>query len=225
MARHIGIQFFIACAAAIIGCTSEQTVQPIAYNPPPAHAFTALELVPDSLWIPQGAEVQVFAVARDQWGQTMDVAGPVSYASSAPAIAAVNGSGLVTAVAPGTAAVSATVTIGEYTRNAVMTATVFDSAASDTVVFTSSSSYGWQPPSGIVKAGGIVVWRIGPDGLWSGGYSQEAKIYLFDMNGLFLDSLYLNNGSVTHTFAAPGVYQFCSGGCWDPPDGGVIYVH
>ena len=99
-----------------------------------------------------------------------------------------------------------------------------DSAASDTVVFTSSSRYGWQPPSGNVKAGGIVVWRIGPDG----GYQQAAivaKIYLSAMNGAVLDSLYLNNGSVTHTFAAPGAYRFCSGGCWDPPDGGIIYIH
>jgi hypothetical protein len=84
--------------------------------------------------------------------------------------------------------------------------------------------YGWQPPSGIVKAGGIVVWRIGPDGGFQGA-AIVAKIYLFAMNGQVLDSLYLNNGSVTHTFAAPGAYRFCSGFCWDPPDGGIIYIH
>ena len=210
----------MACAVALIGCTSEQTVQPIAYNPPPAPVFTALELIPDSLWIPQGAEVQVFPQARDQWGSSMNVESPDSYASSAPAIAAVNGWGLVTAVAPGTAAVSATVTMGGYTRSAVMTATVFDSAASDTLVFTWGSRYGWHPPFGNLKAGGIVVWRSDPD-----GYSGAAKIYLSDINDAVFDSLDWNNGSVTHRFAAPGVYRFCSGGCWDPPDGGVIYVH
>jgi hypothetical protein len=57
------------------------------------------------------------------------------------------------------------------------------------------------------QAGGIVVWRIAPDG----GYQSAAivaKIYLSDMNHAVLDSLYLNNGSVTHTFAAPGAYRF-----------------
>lgn len=33
MTRHIGIQFFVACAAGTIACSSEQTVQPIPNEP------------------------------------------------------------------------------------------------------------------------------------------------------------------------------------------------
>ena len=53
----------------------------------------------------------------------------------------------------------------------------------------------------------------------------DRQDYLLDMNYAVLDSLYWNNGLITHTFAAPGAYRFCSGGCWDPPEFGIIYSH
>jgi hypothetical protein len=34
----------------------------------------------------------------------------------------------------------------------------------------------------------------------------------------------LSSGSATRRFTTPGTYHYCSGGCWDPPDFGVVYV-
>ena len=55
----------------------------------------------------QGATVQLSAQVRDQWAQVMaDVA--VFWSSSDELVASVDGSGLVTAVANGTATITAT---------------------------------------------------------------------------------------------------------------------
>jgi hypothetical protein len=54
----------------------------------------------------------------------MPGAGAAEYWSSAPWIAGVSGSGVVTAVAPGTAVITAAFTLGRITRTASMTATV-----------------------------------------------------------------------------------------------------
>jgi plastocyanin len=168
----------------------------------------------------QGAEMQLVLVTRDRGASSKLFPGRVSWSSSAPSVAIVNSTGFLTGIAPGTAAVSATVTIGDDTRSAVMTVTVLESVLSDTVVFTAGTD-GWQPKVGHVKAGGVVEWR-------SGGVSDSktnGRIWLLDMNYAVLDSLDSNNGSVTHRFSAPGAYRFCSGSCWDPPDFGIIYSH
>jgi hypothetical protein len=54
----------------------------------------------------------------------MASAGAAEYWSSAPWIAGVSGSGVVTAVAPGKAVITAALTLGRITRTASMTATV-----------------------------------------------------------------------------------------------------
>jgi len=34
----------------------------------------------------------------------------------------------------------------------------------------------------------------------------------------------VSSGSGTRRFETPGTVRYCSGGCWDPPDYGVIIV-
>jgi hypothetical protein len=55
-------------------------------------------------------------------------AGTAEYSSGAPGIAKVSNSGIVTAVAPGTAVITAVLTLGDRTRRASMTATVHESS-------------------------------------------------------------------------------------------------
>lgn len=68
--------------------------------------------------------VQLTVMARDQTGARMPGAGATTFSSSAPAIAGVSSRGVVTPAAPGTAAITATLTLGGITRTASMTATV-----------------------------------------------------------------------------------------------------
>ncbi len=59
----------------------------------------------------------------------MEIAeGTAEYSSSAPEIAKVSNSGVVTAAAPGTAVITAVFTLGDRTRTASMSATVHESA-------------------------------------------------------------------------------------------------
>jgi hypothetical protein len=69
--------------------------------------------------------LQLYVVALDQTTAPMPGAGAATYSSSAPAIAEVSSSGLVTAVAPGTAEITTTLTLGGVTRTAPTTVTVY----------------------------------------------------------------------------------------------------
>lgn len=68
--------------------------------------------------------VQLSIAAWDQTGFPMPGAGAPTYSSSAPAIAVVNSSGVVRGVAPGTAEITASLTLGGVTRTASMTVKV-----------------------------------------------------------------------------------------------------
>jgi hypothetical protein len=97
-------------------------------GPDPADPFL-LEVTPAvvNLCIPGTARLTV--VARDQSGAPIpDGTGAVSYSSSAPTIARVS-AGVVTGIAPGTAVITVTFTLGEHTRMTSMTVTVHDAPA------------------------------------------------------------------------------------------------
>ena len=219
MARHIGIQFFVACAAATIACSSEQAVQPIP-NAAPEVASPTLELKPDRVSMVQGDEMQLSLIERNGGAAPKLFSARVSWSSSAPSVATVSGTGYLRGIAPGTAEISATLTIGNDARSVGMTVTVLEPVISDTVVFTAGSD-GWQPKIGHVRAGGIVEWR-------SGGVSEanlSGTIWLMNMDFTVLATLDSNNGPLTYRISTPGEYRFCSGSCWDPPEFGIIYSH
>jgi len=71
--------------------------------------------------------VQVTLVPLDQTGNAMQVTdGTAEYSSSAPEIAKVTNTGVVTAAGPGTAVITAVFTLGDSTRTATMSATVHE---------------------------------------------------------------------------------------------------
>src|SRR5664279_1677228 len=71
-------------------------------TPPPA----TVVVTPANISLPAGSSAQLTAAARDQSGGL--VSAPFTWTSSAVAIVTVGGNGLVSAVAPGQAVISAT---------------------------------------------------------------------------------------------------------------------
>jgi Big-like domain-containing protein len=113
-------------AASILACGSDP-----AGPSPSDKALATLEVAPltADVCTPSSMNtVQLTLVPRDRTGEIMQVTdGTAEYSSSAPAIATVSDSGIVTAAAPGTAVITAVFTLGDHTRAASMSATVHES--------------------------------------------------------------------------------------------------
>jgi len=151
----------------------------------------------------------------------MPEAGIVTFSSSDSAVARVNGSGLVTGVAVGTAEISVTKTVAGVTRSATMTATILQASPLADLEIIADLERGWQPSVAHLKVGGTVQWfTVGPRN-WE--RVEHRMLYLFD-EGNRVDSLDLSTGSARLKLMTAGKYRYCSGICWDPPDHGIVYV-
>ncbi len=91
---------------AATSCGGEGTGSTNVVIPPPA-SVAVVEVSPGSATLLPAQTAQLSAVTRDASGQTL-TGRAVTWASSAQAVATVDGNGLVTAVAPGAASVTAT---------------------------------------------------------------------------------------------------------------------
>ncbi len=130
--------------------------------PPPPPAFSALELRPASAHLAVGAPgnlVRLYAVPLAEDGAPLFESTVTAFSSSSPAIATVTGSGVVTAVAPGAAEITATATVRGITRSASMLVTVHppDSAAAhlggvyDLSALITQSDTAWGIPNGTTQ--------------------------------------------------------------------------
>lgn len=107
------------CTAMVAACGDallEPSLAEVALQPAEAALFA----------VPPDDTVQLTIVAYDQWGRPLADPDPgaATYSSSAPSIAEVSSSGLVRAVAPGTAEITATLTRGDRTTTGSMTVMV-----------------------------------------------------------------------------------------------------
>lgn len=124
------------------------------FEPEPP-VLSRLELTPtnDTLYTAEpGNSLGLYLGAYDQAGAPMQGTGAATYASSAPATAAVSSSGVVTAVTPGTAAITAVLTLGGVTRTASMTVTVYARDYSDI-----AGVYDLTAPVTIFEPGGMTL--------------------------------------------------------------------
>ena len=207
----------LACIAA--GCSSDNSVTtPQAEDRP---VFTNLYILPSISVIERGESVQYGAVAFDQRGLQMAGTPAVTYRSDAPEVAAISRDGLLTGIAEGTVQIYATVKIGSETRSAALSIRVIDNAAPVTAVLTSGSG-GWQPSETHIRVGDTVRWNAAPVS-WAG--VPQPVIWLLDEQWRETATIDLTNGSATMRFDKAGIFRYCSGGCWDSPDFGVINVH
>jgi hypothetical protein len=111
--------------AAFAACGSDGSFEP---EPTPAGTrFTIFELSPrvaDLSTVAGGNTLQLTLSARDQAGVPLPGTAAATYSSSAPSIVGVSSTGLLTAAAPGTAVIKASLTLGGITLTDAITATV-----------------------------------------------------------------------------------------------------
>ena len=184
-------------AGSILGCgdAAEPLISPPQTRPPrpSERVLTTLEVTPLTADVCMPAptnSVYLTLVPRDQTGERMEVKeGTAEYSSSAPEIAAVSDSGIVTAAAPGTAVITAVFTLGDSTRTASMSATVHETP-------------GEQPEiSGVYDLAAVVTRWDGAFGLPPG--SQETAVLTIEQSG--------NTPILTGTFANFGDFYPHSG--------------
>jgi hypothetical protein len=226
MSGRLNKMFLVASAAITMSCQGDRAVNPTpappGVPPEPSAVLSSVVVSPATLDL-QDSEIAFLGVtARDQRGQWMDPLGRIEYSSTDISIATVSDQGRVTAIAPGTVTISATVTIRNSISTGSMTVTVRRASLSDSLILT-GTDHGWQPEAGHVTAGGIVEWRTGRVD-WQ--HVPFTTVYLLTENyGYAGDSVDVRSGSGTHKFEKSGTVRYCTNGCWDPPDFGVIYVH
>lgn len=219
--------FLVVCAAAGLACAGDESLAPTPQAPAPqakeSSVLTRVSLGPVSPYRLPGETFPLLVVPRDQLGVPM-VPDAITYSSSDPAVAAVSDSGIVTAVTVGTAIISATAIIGASSRTGAILVTVNEPRNPYTPygVLLVFGAWGWEPPVVDVNAGDLVEWSASGRS-WS-GVSTDI-LWLMDENYGVLEKLDLAGGIAKRTFETAGTYRYCSGGCWDPPDFGVIRVN
>jgi hypothetical protein len=92
---------------------------------PAQQVLSTLRISPTSAVLKVGTPFQLEAIAYDPAGVSIRAPGPITFASTNPAIAQVSPAGWVTAVASGTTVITATLTRGGVTRHTSMTVTAF----------------------------------------------------------------------------------------------------
>lgn len=208
--------FLLGCAAAGIACGDDPGVGPD--HGVGRGQFTSLQLGAPLVWMYEQDTEQVVVNARDQWGKPISGPASVTWASNAPGVATVSSAGIVTAIARGSAEISADVVIGRVRLREAIKVQVLSHSSG--LVLTATSR-GWQPAVAHVAAGDTVRWAAAPLN-WEG--VPNTTLYLMDANHAVVDSLDLSSGFAARRFDRPGVVRYCSGGCWDPPDWGVVNI-
>lgn len=209
MTRRIRVPLLLACVAAAIACGGDRSLGP------PTALRGHFELGPvDYSVIEPGDTLRLVAALRDQRGRPVQLpAGAVAYASASPAVASVSSTGLVTGVAPGHTTIRALLPQGQITYHAATYVIVLDPTPVD-LLLMNFSERGWQPSIARVAAGGTVRWAT----------NQKTMLWFTDADYRVVDSLDLRGGSATRRFETPGTVRYCTGGCWDPQEWGVIHI-
>jgi plastocyanin len=180
---------------------------------PDARVLTTLELTPVTaglFTVAPGNTVTLTVVPRDQDGVVMTTVGPPSFSTSNAAVATVDANATVSAVAPGTAQISASLTVGSETQTASMDVTVQEAAASALVT---APSLAYTPATVDVQAGGVVTWSMGSVG----------HTVTFITPGAPAEIPYLEEESASRTFPTNGSFNYqCT---IHPGMIGIVNVH
>jgi plastocyanin len=209
------------CIAFAVACTSDSGLAP-EQAVPAKRLLTTLEVTPSRTELEPGGSELLKITARDQDGARLpdDFGGgwadKATFVSSAPEIARVTSSGVVTAVAPGIAMITVSLTIGDAK---VLSAALIevDAPNATAVVLTAKPDKGWAPYDISMKVGVAVTWII-PPGVQPG----TVWLNVWDSDA---EKLEFTNGVATRTFSKPGNYFYGTGGglMWYE-EGGVVRV-
>lgn len=142
-------------AVACIGCGGAPPIQP---DPP---ELTTVDVLPDTatlFTVAPRISVDLSAVAKDQNGETMDDVGVAAFSSGDAAVATVSEDGVVTAAAPGTTLITASMTAGDITRSGTAAVTVRPPPPAAAV---EAPMFRFLPEIVDVAMGGSVSWTMG----------------------------------------------------------------
>jgi plastocyanin len=199
------IAALLMVAATGAGCGGDSV------SGPEKSVLTTVEVTPTTatlFTVAPGNAMTLTVVAKDQKGQTM--VGTPSFSSDNAAIADVSIGGGVTAVAAGTARITASVTIDGVTKTGTNTVTTQVASANAGVV---APAIAYQPGNVDVRAGGTVTWTFG---------SIHHDV-TFTTPGGPADVPEFLNGSASRTFPNHGTFNYrCS---IHASMIGVVYVH
>lgn len=180
---------------------------------PGTSVLTTVEVTPAAatlFTVAPGNTATLAVVAKNQDGQTMAGTGPASFSSNNGAIANVSDAGTVTAVAAGTATITASLTVGGVTETGTTTVTSRDAPANATVT---APALEFQPATVDVEAGGMVSWTFG----------SITHNVTFTTAGAPANVPDLQDGSASRTFPTNGTFGYrCS---IHPPMTGSVHVH
>jgi plastocyanin len=139
--------------------------------------------------------VQLFYQATDQRGQPLSGALVAAFSSNAEHVAQVDPSGLVTAVAVGTATITTTVTMNGVAKSAHTAVTVVEAA--ETAIVTAPERT-FLPGIVHVRAGGRVTWRI----------DSVPHDVVFNTEGAPEDIPRTTQASVSRVFPVNGIFLY-----------------
>jgi plastocyanin len=184
-------------------------------GPPPdeTSVLTTVEVTPATatlFTVAPGNTATLAVVAKDQDGQTMAGLGSPSFSSDNAAVATVSDAGTVTAVAAGSARITASLTAGGVTKTGTTTVTAQVAPASVGVV---APAIAFQPATVDVSAGGTVTWT----------FASIPHDVSFTTAGAPADVPLLQDGSASRTFPTNGSFAYrCT---IHPPMTGTVHVH
>ena len=164
----------------------------------PSNILTSLEVTPTAqtlFTVAPGNMDTLSVVAKDQNGLVMSGVGSPSFSSDNAAVATVTSAGIITAVGPGTAQVTASLTEGGATASAVTIVTV---EAAATAAGVEAPAFVFQPKTVDVSAGGNVTWTFG----------SIHHTVTFTSVGAPADIPEFTDGSASRTFPSSGTYNY-----------------
>lgn len=179
----------IACGGGSEGPTGQPPVTPV---------FTSLSISPTSgnlFTVAPGNSVTFVATPRDQSGQPMSGLGAPSFSTSNAAAATVTSAGQVTAVAAGSAQITASLTSAGTTKTVIAVVTVQEAATEATVT---APQLAFNPSPVHISAGGTVTWT----------FATVSHNATFSEAGAPADVATMLNASASRTFPVSGTFAY-----------------
>ena len=207
------------CVLCVPACID--AFDPESSGLPEAQVPTTLILSRDSVSVLEYDQFQLLSELRDQHGKTMILQPTASYSSSVPEVAKVTAGGFVTALVPGRTVITARTTLGQIPLTDSIIVIVSKVTLRTRPVLDALTN-GWSPNVVRILAGDEVEWHAG---FIATSGRPVTSVWLWkNQNSLDYDEVNFAGGVARRTFASPGTYTYCSGGCWDPPEFGTIIV-
>ncbi|MFN2316047.1 MAG: Ig-like domain-containing protein [Gemmatimonadales bacterium] len=198
--QHTTSRFVLPVAALLLACGGDSPTNPgPPPPPPPAGVLTSVLLSPTSaslFTVAPGTSVTIAASGRNQNGQPMSGLSAATFSSDNPAVATVNGTGLVTAGAVGNAQITVSLSAAGVTRTANAAISVKVAPASATVRAPDTS---FLPQNIDIAVGGTVTWAF---------EARPHNVIFSAVVGAPANLDAFSNNSASRTFTTNGVFPY-----------------